>query len=175
MDSTHLRACKVKLPQSQRFTTSEKDPATISVTALNDDADTPIHPFLKMNNNPPLKPQILSSTIKPEPSNTVNISQPKQRMFTQDKLLQSIRFLKPDKLIKHFNDLSHDTVQIQNLSRSSHLTPGETASLKSPSWTKGKSAPSKHFGETFHCNIGFSPVQAHEGIRYSLLFVGKAT
>eukprot|EP00957_Ditylum_brightwellii_P139283 10614951-Ditylum_brightwellii.AAC.1 len=53
MDSTKLQACKVKLPRSQRFTPSEKDPATISVIALNDDADTPIHPFLKMNNNPP--------------------------------------------------------------------------------------------------------------------------
>eukprot|EP00957_Ditylum_brightwellii_P012102 914552-Ditylum_brightwellii.AAC.1 len=94
-------------------------------------------------------------------SQTVNTSQSKQSVFTQDKLLHAIGFLKPDKLIKQFSTLALDTVRLQHLERSPQLHPGKVASLKASSRTKEPSTSPKHFGEVLHCNIGFGPVRAH--------------
>eukprot|EP00957_Ditylum_brightwellii_P211902 15366742-Ditylum_brightwellii.AAC.1 len=109
------------------------------------------------------------------PSQQVNTSQPKQSVLTRDELLHAIGFLKPDKLIKQFLTLALDTVCLQHLERLPQLHPGKVASLKAPPRTKKLPTPLKHFGKVLHCDIGFGPVQAHWGIRYTLLFVDKAT
>ena len=132
-------------------------------------------------------PSPIANSITPSSPSTVpavpplpvearpNSALPKRLNITTDRLLQSIGFLKPDRLLKLLPTLfPPDTIHIQE-DVSPAIPSGATATIPS---TKRSTSPvpiPPTFGAVWHVDIGFGPSKAIGGARYCLFFVDRAT
>ena len=65
------------------------------------------------------------------PNETVNNSIPKNVKMTREDLLQSIGYVKPDKLLWNLHKLCRNNYSVSGLHWSPSINPGETASIRS--------------------------------------------
>jgi deoxyuridine 5'-triphosphate nucleotidohydrolase len=104
-----------------------------------------------------------------------NSSQSSFVTMSNSDLLQSIGFLKPDKMLKHLKRLGQNNFSISKLPRNPVLDPGETATKSAAPRNTTPSETPEQMRKIWHIDIGFGPCNAIGGIKYTLLAVNKKT
>ena len=110
-------------------------------------------------------------TTSQQPQDRIPSAAPSAEVISKDILLQSIGFMKPDKLLRHLDIIGNGTVKISNLTRNPKVDPGEAASIRAKKKNTVPQPPRKHYSDLWHMDIGYGPCSAIGGIKYTLLFV----
>ena len=182
------RIRRVNAPIRQQLEpTTEQDIANEKTTfthhPMNDTEKAPLDIVLQMAIDQPInppqhnEPELTSPTeVEPPPaSDRVNSAQPKKVSMSKDVLRRSIGFLSTQPLLKHIDDISENTVKIQQFSDSPTIDPGMAASIKARRRNKTPSNIPKHYSDVWHLDIGYGPCTAIGGVRYALMAVDKST
>ena len=102
-------------------------------------------------------------------------SWPSHTSFSIDQLRKSFGFRNIDTILPHIQKTSLPNYSISTKDREKILDLGETATI-STSKSNKDSIPLPHsFGDVIHIDILYGTVTAHEGVRYSLFIVDRAT